>query len=323
MTPCRAPSKPVASINGRQSRRVPAQIGEAPIERVTLSLLRGICQLPAYVACELGFFRRNDLDVEVEIEPTAWVVPERMVRGQVAFAVIPWTRVAAAGARGEPLRLICGSGCEEAAIVVRHGLRPDRVRTLALPQFGGMKDLTALGLMHSLGWDAAEKIRFPSGDGAILALVGNGADAASMIEPYATMLAVQQIGTVIRRTGDVWPGAPGCSLATTADMIADRPELVQRMVDAFVRGARFVEAEPDSAAEIGARVIGMAPHFVRAALDRNRPDVHALRNRTAMAAVLRLMQRVGYLPALPDDGFIDLSFLDEAEPAARAAVRSS
>jgi ABC-type nitrate/sulfonate/bicarbonate transport system substrate-binding protein len=290
-----------------------------PIERVTLSLLRGVCQLPAYVARELGFFRHNGLDVEVQIEPTAWVVPERMVRGEVGFAVIPWTRVAAAGAKGEPLRLVCGSGCEEAAIVVRRGVATDDVRTVAVPQFGGMKDLTALGLMQSLGWDETEKIRFPSGDGAILALVGNGADAASMIEPYATMLEAQRIGTIVRRTGDVWPGAPGCSLTTTADLIANRPELVQRMVDAFVRGARFVDADPDAAAAIGARAIGIAAPFVRAALHHNRPDVDALRNHAAMRAVLELMQRVGYLAELPDDGYIDLSFLDEAEPAATSA----
>jgi ABC-type nitrate/sulfonate/bicarbonate transport system substrate-binding protein len=286
-------------------------------------LLRGVCQLPAYVAREVGFFRENDLDVEVDVEPTAWVVPERMVRGQVDFAVIPWTRVAAAGARGERLRLVCGSGCEEAAIVVRHGLTPDRVRTVAVPQFGGMKDLTALGLMQSLGWDAVEKVRFPSGDGAILALVGNGADAASMIEPYATMLEAQRIGTVIRRTGDVWPGVPGCSLTTTADLIADRPELVQRMVDAFVRGARFVEAEPDRAAAIGARMIGIAVPFVRAALDRNRPDVQALRRHASMTSVLELMHRVGYLPTLPDDDYIDLSFLDATEPVTTARVHGS
>ena len=34
----------------------------------------------------------------------------------------------------------------------------------------------------------ADRVRMPSGDGAILALVGQGADAASMIEPYATCL---------------------------------------------------------------------------------------------------------------------------------------
>lgn len=137
------------------------------MERVTLSLLRGVCQLPAYVAADLGLFRAHDLDVALEYAPTAWAVPERMVRGHVDFAVIPWTRVAAAGARGEPLVLVCGSGCEEAALVVRHGCAPADVARVALPQEGGMKDLTAVGLVQSLGWSDAETLRLPSGDAAI------------------------------------------------------------------------------------------------------------------------------------------------------------
>ena len=289
------------------------------MERVTLSLLRGICQLPAYVAHELGLFRARDVDVSVTIEPTAWVVPERMVRGDVQFAVIPWTRVASAEADGEALRLVCGSGCEEAAIVVRRGLRPDEVRRVAVPHFGGMKDLTAVGLMQALGWEDVEKVRFPSGDGAILALVGGGADAASMIEPYATMLEAQGIGSVVRRTGDVWPGAPGCSLTTTAALIERRADLVQRMVDAFVHGAQVVAEEPERAAAIGARAIGIAPRFVRAALEQNQPDVHALRHRAAIDTVLRTMQRVGYLRAWPGEGFLDLRFLDACAPPALRA----
>ncbi|PYL71972.1 MAG: hypothetical protein DMF22_05515, partial [Verrucomicrobia bacterium] len=46
------------------------------MERILMSLLRGICQMPAYVAKEKGFFFDEGLDVEIEIQPTAWMVPE-------------------------------------------------------------------------------------------------------------------------------------------------------------------------------------------------------------------------------------------------------
>jgi hypothetical protein len=65
-------------------------------------------------------------------------------------------------------------------IMVRSGLSLDQVRTVAVPQPGGIKDLTASVLMRSLGWDDRKKIRQPSGDGAILTLIGQGADAAAM-----------------------------------------------------------------------------------------------------------------------------------------------
>lgn len=289
------------------------------MDRVKLALLRGVCQLPAYVAADLGLFHAGGLDVTLEYAPTAWAVPERMVRGTVDFAVIPWTRVAAAGARGEPLVLVCGSGCEEAALVVRHGCTPADVTRVALPQEGGMKDLTAVGLVQSLGWDAAETLRLPSGDAAILAFVGGGVDAASMVEPWATMLHHLGLGTVVRRTRDLWPGVPGCSLTTSATLIAERPDVVERMVRAFVAGARVVAEDPDRAAAIGGRHIGVHPRHVRGALAHNAPDVDALERLEAMDAVLELMLARGYVARRPDPGFKDLSFLDRARRGAAAA----
>ncbi len=92
------------------------------MNRIRLSLLRGVCQMPAYIAYEQGYFREEDLDVQLQIQPTASVVPEQLVRQEVHFAVIPWTRVATSKAKGEDLVVVCGSGCEEAAVVVRQGL---------------------------------------------------------------------------------------------------------------------------------------------------------------------------------------------------------
>ena len=293
------------------------------MERILMSLLRGICQMPAYVAKEKGFFAEEGLDVEIEIQPTAWMVPERLRSGTVQFAVIPWTRVAAASARGDELMLICGSGYEEAAVVVRSGLALDQVRTVAVPQPGGIKDLTANGLMRSLGWDdRVKKIRQPSGDGAILTLVGQGADAAAMVEPYATMLEELGIGYVARRTGDLWPGAPGCTLTTSRRLLRERPDLVQRVVTAFVRGSQSVDQAPDEAATIGGAYIGVNPEFVRAALKHNRPNVEALDNQEAMNRLLDFMQELGYVAQRPTD-YAELKYQREAVQALRGVPATS
>jgi NitT/TauT family transport system substrate-binding protein len=284
-------------------------MGHRQADIVHLSLLRGVCQMPAYIADAKQLFRRQGLDVRITIAPTAWVVPDGLLRGEIDFAVMPWTRVAAASARGEPLVLVCGSGCEEAAIVVRQGLQPERVRKIAIPLRGGIKDLTARGLVASLGWQDVEWVRQPSGDGAILSLIGQGADAASMVEPYAAMLEGLGLANTVRRTGDLWPGAPGCSLTTTTDIIAQKPELVERMVRAYVDGARFVVEHPEEAADIAARFIGIAPRFIRAALHQCRPNVRALHNEQAMQGILAFMGQMGYLERPPAD-YLDTSFLD-------------
>jgi len=281
------------------------------LHKVSFSLIRGVCQMPAYVAYEKGFFKEEGLSLSLNIEPTAWMVPHKLVSGESQFAVIPWTRVAAAEDNDKPLILICGSGFEEAAIVIRKEICASKVRKVAIPLRGGMKDLTAMGLIEELGWKDVELIRFPSGDGAIISLIGKGADAASMVEPYATMMEALEIGKVVKRTGDIWQGAPGCSLTTTTELKKTDPELIQSVVRAFVRGSIFVNENPDESADVASRYIGIDARFITEALNVNKPRVEALRNKKAMEEVLSLMMKLGYIKRLPED-YIDLTFLDNA-----------
>ena len=288
------------------------------MDKIVFALLRGVCQLPAYVAHAKGYLRDVDIDAELSIAPTAWTVPQRLVDGEVHFAVIPWTRVAADTSRNR-LTLISGSGFEEAAMVVRNGMTVEQVTDVAVPNEGGIKDLTAMALVQRLGWQEVNIVRMPSGDGAILSFVGEGADAASMVEPYATMLEHLGLGHVIQRTGDVWPGAPGCSLTTTSNIIAAKPDLVQRMVGAYMRGARFADTNRDESAEIAEKYIGISAEIIRKALDANRPNPDAIRNQAAMDQVIGLMIQRGYIDKVPS-GYKDLSFLDKAEASAKQAA---
>jgi NitT/TauT family transport system substrate-binding protein len=290
------------------------------MDKIHFSLLRGVCQTPAYAAHEYGIFERHGLDVSMGVTPTAWLVPERLGTGATQFAVIPWTRVAAAEAGEAPLKLLAGSGHEEAAIVVKKGCTVEEVESVAVPREGGMKDLTAMGLIESLGWSEANLLRFPSGDGAIISFFGQGADAASMIEPYATMMEELGVGDVVRRTGDIWPGAPGCSLCASAEYIADNPDIVQRMVDAYVEATHFVHENPQQAGEAAEKYIGVRADFIASSLAANRPDLNAVRNEDSMEMILNFMQKLGYIEEIPTD-FADLRFLDKAQ--ARTAALST
>jgi ABC-type nitrate/sulfonate/bicarbonate transport system substrate-binding protein len=279
------------------------------MRRVRFALLRGVCQLPAYVAVEQGFFAAQGIEAEPILAPTAWTVPERLREGEVEFAVMPWTRVATDAPRnGNRLVLLAGSGIDEAALVLRTGLAPEDVRRVAVPQEGGIKDLTAVALLRRLGWSDVRLVRQPSGDGAILSFVGLGADAAAMVEPYAAMLEFLGLGRVLLRTGDVWRGAPGCALTTTTALIAREPELVQRVVSAYVAAAWRVLEAPDEAARAGEAFIGVSARIVRRALEVNRPDPLAIKNDEPMSQILALMTDLGYQRGAAEE-YRDLRFL--------------
>lgn len=280
--------------------------------KLKLSLLRGVCQTPAYAACQKGFFMDEGLDVTAEIAATAWLVPHKLSTDESQFAVMPWSRVAAA--EGYPFVLLAGSGCEEAAIVMRNGIKQDEVKKVAIPLRGGIKDLTAMGLIKSLGWDDAELLRMPSGDGAIISFFGQGSDAASMVEPYATMMEELGVGKVLRRTGDLWKGAPGCSLTTTRKFRDKHPDLVSKVVRAYARGAEFVLKNPDESAQIASKFIGISAAIIRKSLDSNKPNVDALRNTDAMKRIIELMKELRYVES-DSSQYLDLSFLDGVRAA--------
>ena len=143
-----------------------------------------------------------------------------------------------------------------------------------------------------------------------------------MVEPYATMLEHLGLGHVIQRTGDVWPGAPGCSLTTTSNVIAAKPDLVQRMVGAYMRGAGFADTNRDESAEIAEKYIGLSAEIIRKALDANRPNPDAIRNKAAMDQVIGLMIQRGYIDRAPS-GYKDLSFLDKAEASLKQTATAT
>lgn len=289
------------------------------MKKIHFSLLRGVCQTPAYIAKEKGIFARYGLDVEMAITPTAWLIPERLIAGDSQFAVLPWTRVAAADKGEAPLKVLAGSGHEEAAVVVKKGCTIEQVERVAVPREGGMKDLTAMALIESLGWSEADLLRFPSGDGAIISFFGQGADAASMIEPYATMMEGLGVGHVVRRTGDIWPGAPGCSLAATARFIEEEPETVQNVVDAYLEATNYVHEHPVEAARLAERYIGIGARFIEQSLAVNLPQIDAVRNQETMEKILKFMQELGYVEELPRN-YADLRFLDRAQEKAGTLI---
>ena len=86
---------------------------------------------------------------------------------------------------------------------------------------------------------------------------------------------------------------------------------MQSAVNAFVRGAAFIEMYPDDSAQITSRCIGVNARFIQKALNFNKPNINAIRNQTMMQNVLEFMIKLGYVrDVLTND--VNLDFLDYA-----------
>ncbi len=278
------------------------------MDEATIKINRGICQLPACIAYEKGFFEREGINVTLEYGLSAWMFEGELLKGEIDFAYIPWTRVAVANIKEKKLMIVSGSGKEEAVIVAKTDLPEDlnlaKNLKIALPIEGGMKDLTGRGMIKSLGLKDYELVRCPSGDSAQTAFIYNSANVSSMVEPYGTALEELGIGKIIKTQKEIWPGSPGCSLTTTYKNCVEKKDLVQRVVNAFVEGAKFAHKNTEEASIIGEKYIIVNRDFVKKSLERgSQPDYKALIDKNPQEEILNFMRKLGYIKERPLEYF--------------------
>jgi len=286
---------------------------------IKIGLIRGICQMPGYVAYEKGFFKDQGLDVSCSVDPTAWILADKLISGDISFGIVPWTRVVSARDRGDDLIVISGSGYEETATVVRrdaniNSLSELKGKRISLPVEGGMKDLTSQALFKKYGITPqnTEILRLPSGDAAMLALLSGRVDATTNVEPYATMAVELGIGKIIARGKDILPKVPGCSLTTTDRFLQDHPDIVLKFIKAILKAEEFCHEEPEEAAEISSKYIGISAGIIREALRYNQPHTDITGSIDVMMGIVRLMKELGYIENISQE-FYDFELLKKAK----------
>ena len=274
--------------------------------------------MPAYIAYEKGFFRELGLDISYSINAAAWLLPAKLISGEISFGILPWTRTVSARDNGDNMVVIAGSGYEEPATIVRRDsgitcLSELKGKRISLPAEGGMKDLTSQALFkkYDITPENTEIIRLPSGDAAMLSLLSGRADATTNVEPYATMAVKLGMGKIIARGKDMLPKTPGCSITTTDDFIQDHPDTALNFLRAILKAEEFCNKEAAEAAEISSKYTGISAEIIRDALKHNQPHVDITGSVDAMMQIVRLMKELRYIKTMPQD-FYNFELLKKA-----------
>ncbi|WGI17745.1 ABC transporter substrate-binding protein [Methanonatronarchaeum sp. AMET-Sl] len=286
--------------------------------KLNIGLIRGVCQLPGYVAIEKGFFEDVGLDVSYRVDPTAWLLPGQLSSGDLDFAIMPWTRTVKSRTVGQDLTVVAGSGYEETAVVVRadsdiEGLEDLKGKKISLPAEGGMKDLTTQAFFDDLGInsDNTDIYRMPSGDAAVISFLSGEVDASTNVEPYCTLAVEMGVGRIIARGEDVLPRSPGCSITTSESLIDEDRGLVRDVLKALIRAEQFVKENPVEASEMSRKYIGIAPEITREALRYNQPRLDIRGSVDSMDRIIGMMTELGYIDQAPEK-FYDFSVYEEA-----------
>ncbi|MCL5950345.1 MAG: ABC transporter substrate-binding protein [Chloroflexi bacterium] len=234
--------------------------------------------MPFFVAQEQGWWKELGAPVETIKFTSGPPMIQAFAAGDIDAAYIGTTPAAIAVARGVPIKIVANSTNGAMGIAMSKDLaalykslgpvqalsafreqqgRPVKIATLAKGSAPDAELRFWLGEQLGLNPDTAVEI-VPLGEEQLRqAMVANQVDAATLMEPFATMVAKQNLPFEVPLWSDAFlPGVPGSALALRTDFIQKYPTVAKKMVEIHLRATKFVEQKPDDAAKMASDLLG-------------------------------------------------------------------
>ena len=245
-------------------------------------------------------------------------------RMQAAFIVAPLA--IALKSQGVPIRIVYLGHRYGSAVVVRKDgpikTFPDmRGKTIAIPSRFSDERLIVFRAMKAWGIKPSEiKMVEMAPPDVAGALAARAIDAFSMGEPFPSQAEMGGFGRVLFHAKEYWPDYMSCVLVVREDMIEQRPDAVQTLVDGIARSGLWLEKGKDyreNAADfVGRFYYNQNPALLRWALTKpiTRVMYNELGPRKADFDLVRdLMIETGVLTKkIEFSEYTDLRFSDKA-----------
>ncbi len=243
---------------------------------------------------------------------------------QAAFIVAPLAM--ALQSQGVPIKIVYLGHRYGSAVVVRtdgpiHSFADMRGRTIAIPSRFSDERLIVFKVMKQFGMKPGDlKMVEMAPPDVAGALAAKAIDAFSMGEPYPSQAEMGGFGRVLFKARDYWPDYMSCVLVVRQDMIDNRPDAVQTLVDGIARSGLWLgkgKAYRDDAADfVGRFYYNQKPALLQWALTKpiDRVVYNSLAPRKADFDLVRdLMIETGVLDKkIQFEDYTDTRFADKA-----------
>lgn len=243
---------------------------------------------------------------------------------QAAFIVAPMA--VALAAQGVPIKVVYLGHRNGSAVVVRKdgpikNFGQLRGKTIAIPSRFSDERLLLFRAMQAYGMapDSIKMVEMAPPD-VSGALEAKAIDAFVMGEPFPSQAEMAGFGNILFYADKYWPNYMSCILVVRSDLIKDRPEVVQVLVDGIARSGLWLDqSQPhrvDAADFVGRFYYHQKPELLRWALTKpmSRIRYNLLEPREADFDEVRdMMIQTGVLKnKIPFSAYTDLRFADHA-----------
>lgn len=214
------------------------------METVRVSVpTRNVMMWPVVMAMETGIYRDEGLDVQISIVRSD-LVPAALTVGDLDYTLNSETLIRAAH-KGLPVRSVMSIGARPAlSLIVRPEIASGAAlkgKIIAVSARGSITALVAAAAARSFGLDPDRDITLIAvGDQPTrFQALSAGSAAGAVLDPPMDVIAVAK-GFKRLAWGRDLLEIPQLGLGTSVRKISERPEQVQRMVRATLRGLRYV-----------------------------------------------------------------------------------
>jgi ABC-type nitrate/sulfonate/bicarbonate transport system substrate-binding protein len=210
--------------------------------------------LPAFVALEKGYYKRESLEAELISVRSAVTAVQALVGNQIHFIFSVGPQMPAIWEGTDIVLLAQQVGRPTFSLVVRPEIQ--KIADLKGKKLGvtfggstaaGMKAL--LELNHIDPDKDVEYVNIP-GNTAKIAAMKQGIVVAGLMAPPADYIAVQSGLKRLVNLADVFKDTSFTGLAGTGKTLKEKPQFVKRMVRAIVRGVIHTRDNPEDAIQV-------------------------------------------------------------------------
>src|SRR5579871_4081779 len=299
-----------------------------PIEKrkITVAYLPATCQLTCPVADYISKYSESGELYLPRLFQGFPEIKEALISNRVQAAFIVAPLALALKAQGVPIKIVyLGHRYGSAVVVQKDGpvrtFADLRGRIIAIPSRFSDERLIVFRAMKKFGIKPGEiKMVEMAPPDVAGALAAHAIDAFSMGEPFPSQAEMGGFGRILFQAREYWPDYMSCVLVVRQDVIDQRPEAVQTLVDGIARSGLWLEkGKPyrENAADfVGRFYYNQNPALLRWALTKpldrvvytplapRKPDFDLVRD---------LMIETGVLDRkIEFEEYVDLRFSDKA-----------
>lgn len=220
----------------------------APAKRkITVAYIPVTCQLACPVTDYIAKFSQGGELFLPRLFQGFPEIKEALISNRVQAAFIVAPLAIALKAQGVPIKVVYLGHRYGSAVVVRkdgpiHSVADMKGKTFAIPSRFSDERLMLIRALKMQGLKTSDiKMVEMAPPDVSSALAAKAIDGFSMGEPFPSQAELAGFGRVLFQAREVWPDYMSCILVVRQDLIDQRPEVVQELVDGIARSGLWLQ----------------------------------------------------------------------------------